>query len=331
MAEKIIFCEHCLDDVPFHIEKRDMARILKGTVYSFLGKEAYCEVCQQPVFVEEIDNENRQSLYDAYRKVNGLISIAEITSLLEKYAIGAKPMSELLGWGVNTIPRYLKGDLPKQSYSDTLYRISKDPDYFLTLLKGAKGNLRSHTYEKSLKVTEKLIADGEVPKEQLVANYFLSVNDEITPLALQKLLYYVQGFSFAFTGEFIFQSDCEGWVHGPVYRTIYEKYQEFGWRPIVGENDYDYRKYFTNQEIQLLDSVLQHFSVYNGKVLEIFTHEESPWLLTRGGLKENVPSTTVIDKKLIADFFVEVRDKHNMQTFDDIAAYSIERFSHLHF
>ena len=331
MAEKKIFCEHCLDDVTYHIEEREMTRKLKGTDYTFLGKEAFCDACMQPVFVEDIDTANRQALYDAYRKANDLISISEITSLLKKYAIGAKPLSELLGWGINTIPRYLKGDLPKRSYSETLYRISKEPDYFLTLLKDAKGSLSSPTYEKSLKATEKLIADGEVPKEHLVANYLLSKNNEITPLALQKLLYYVQGFSVAFTGEFMFQSDCESWVHGPVYRDIYEKYQEFGWQPIVLEGDYDYRHCFTDQEIQVLDSVIHHLSVYNGKVLEKFTHEESPWLLTRGDLKEDEPSTVVIEKKLIADFFVRVRDKYDMLTVDDIAAYSNERFSHLHF
>lgn len=58
------------------------------------------------------------------------------------------------------------------------------------------------------------------------------------------------------------------------------KISEIGWRPIVLESDdYDYRHCFTDQEIQVLDSVIYHLSVYNGKVLEKFTHEESPWLL----------------------------------------------------
>ena len=81
----------------------------------------------------------------------------------------------------------------------------------------------------------------------------------------------------------------------------------------------------------MLDSVIYHLSVYNGKVLEKFTHEESPWLLTRGDLKEDEPSTVVIEKKLIADFFERVRDKYDMLTVDDIATYSNERFSRLHF
>lgn len=75
MAEKKIFCEHCLDDVTYHIEEREMTRKLKGTDYTFLGKEAFCDACMQPVFVEDIDTANRQALYDAYRKANDLISI----------------------------------------------------------------------------------------------------------------------------------------------------------------------------------------------------------------------------------------------------------------
>ena len=328
---KKVFCEHCLDDVTYRIIKTELTRSLKGKDYTFQGQEALCVNCQKPVFAEEVDESNRQALYASYRKVHRLISVTEIKDILQKYAISAKPLSELLGWGINTLPRYLKGDIPKSEYSSRLYRILNEPDYFFSLLKSSSDVLTDVAYKKSLQATEKLLAEGEVAREVMVANYLLSQNDEITPLALQKLLYYVQGFAYAFIGKFIFESNCESWVHGPVYRDIYEKYQEFGWQPIVLESDYDYRHCFTDQEIQVLDSVIYHLSVYNGKVLEKFTHEESPWLLTRGDLKEDEPSTVVIEKKLIADFFERVRDKYDMLTVDDIATYSNERFSRLHF
>ena len=35
MACKRIFCEHYLDDVPFHIEEHELTRKLKGKDYTF--------------------------------------------------------------------------------------------------------------------------------------------------------------------------------------------------------------------------------------------------------------------------------------------------------
>lgn len=83
-----------------------------------------------------------------------------------------------------------------------------------------------------------------------------------------------------------------------------------------------------DQEIQVLDSVIYHLSVYNGKVLEKFTHEESLgyW---RVDLKEDEASAAVIEK-LIADFFVRVRDKYDMLTVDDIAGLPMNDFPPSH-
>ena len=331
MAEKRVFCEHCLDDVTYHVEEREFTRKLKGKNYTFKGQEAICDNCNKPVFVEEIDNANRTALYASFKKENDIISVPEIEAILKKYNIGAKPLSELLGWGINTIPRYLKGDIPKADYSAKLHRIAAEPDYFLSLLKGSSDTLKSVAYKKSLQAAKEEVKAGGVNKESLASNYLLSKNNEITPLALQKLLYYVQGFFYAFTGEFMFESDCESWVHGPVYRDIYNKYQEFGRNPIVSEKSYDFSSYFTSQEMQLLDSIIKHLSVYNGKVLEKFTHEESPWLLARGDLREDEPSTNIIEKEMIADFFTKVKEKYNMLTVDDLSAYTKARFASLSF
>lgn len=41
MAEKRIFCEHCLDDVAYHIENRELTRKLKGKKLYFQGSGSY--------------------------------------------------------------------------------------------------------------------------------------------------------------------------------------------------------------------------------------------------------------------------------------------------
>ena len=46
--------------------------------------------------------------HDAYRKSIDAMTPGEIRALLEKYDIGAQPLSNLLGWGANTIDRQIR-------------------------------------------------------------------------------------------------------------------------------------------------------------------------------------------------------------------------------
>ena len=77
-------------------------------------------------------------------------------------------------------------------------------------------------YEKSNRKVHQLL-EGETntdSKLSIIVQYLRYKCGDITPLALQKALYYVQGFYYAFEGQFLFEEDCEAWVHGPVYRNV---------------------------------------------------------------------------------------------------------------
>ena len=52
-----------------------------------------------------------------------IITIEEILEILEKYNIGKKPLSLVLGWGEVTIIRYLDGSIPDKLHSDVLFSI----------------------------------------------------------------------------------------------------------------------------------------------------------------------------------------------------------------
>ena len=56
--------------------------------------------------------------------------------------------------------------------------------------------------------------------------------EEVTPLMLQKLLYFIQGESYALNGEPIFPENCQAWVHGPVYPEVYDMFRNFKFNPI---------------------------------------------------------------------------------------------------
>ena len=58
-----------------------------------------------------------------------------------------------------------------------------------------------------------------------IAKYFINeLHPE--PLKLQKLLYFAQGFSYAFYDKELFNDDFEAWVHGPVIPSIYHEYKK---------------------------------------------------------------------------------------------------------
>lgn len=58
----------------------------------------------------------------------------------------------------------------------------------------------------------------------------------------------------------------------------------------------------------------------------IFIHKELPWLLTRDGLSPEMKSERVIDKELIEDYFVNIKNKYNMINPEDIQDYAQDMF-----
>ena len=331
MSENLVFCEECRDDVEYTVMEAEMVGTIKGTEYHYIGKEARCTVCGNRVYVPEINDSNLKALYDVYRQKNGIVSLEVIRAIPKKYAIGKRPLSLMLGWGEQTFSRYCDGDLPTKQYSEILTRIYDDPKYYAQLLEAGKGNLKSQlSYEKSHKAVAFLMgtsAEGS-SKIDAAVRYLLSQCEDITPLSLQKALYYIQGFYYAFYGTYLFEEDCEAWVHGPVYRDIYFRYRDYRFDPITVKNAVDDLT-LTEPEKAVTDSVINHFCCYSGKILEKFTHNEKPWLKTRGDLMLSVPSEKIISKDVIGAYFMEVKAKYNMMKPSDIRGYALDMFGSL--
>lgn len=91
--------------------------------------------------------------------------------------------------------------MPAKQYSEKLKQVPADPNYYLSLLESGKENLKSDkAYEKSKAVTNSLlnISFSPLPTLELVVDYVLPQCQDITNLSLQKSLYYIQGFYYAF-------------------------------------------------------------------------------------------------------------------------------------
>lgn len=332
MDRKETFCEYCRKDVLYTEKEESMSAELKGETYNYHGKIATCNECNNEIFVNEINDYNLHQLYNEFRKQHHIISLEKICEIPEKYSIGKRPLSLLLGWGEQTFSRYYDGDMPTQQYSAILQKIYDDPHYYLSFLENNKEKLKSQlTYEKSKRATQILLGRqtiSDIAKIDIVANYLLGECEDITPLALQKLLYYVQGFYYAFVNRFIFEESCEAWVHGPVFRDIYFKYREYRFDPIsVCDTVDDFN--LAVSEKAIIDSVIKNLSCYSGKILEVFTHAETPWLSTRGDLPISASTNRKIDNKLIGDYFTAVKENNNMLNPSDIGVYSKKMFEQI--
>ena len=331
MSEMMIFCEKCRDDVAYNVEEKEMTGTIRGIKYHYIGKEAKCANCGAYVDIEEISESNLKALYDVYRKENGIVSLEKIQAIPERYAIGKRPLSILLGWGEHTFTRYADGDMPTRQYSEILNRLFNDPTYYLRILEENKERLASlQTYEKSRKAVEALLGVDALSEEKMnaVIAYLLYQCEDITPLALQKSLYYIQGFFYAFYGKFIFAEDCEAWAHGPVYRDIYIRYADYHFDPISKIESFD-SSIFTTQEKAILDSIIRNICCYSGKILEVFTHSESPWIDTRGELSDGASSDRIINRQKIGDYFIKIKEQYGMNSPRDIQLYTKDMFANL--
>lgn len=124
--------------------------------------------------------------------------------------------------------------------------------------------------------------------------------DDMTPLKLQKLMYYAQSWWLANYNESLFEEDMQAWTHGPVVPSVYQEYKSNGYSPIDKIENYS----FPYNEIEdYLDKVYTTYARHSAKRLEKQTHEEDPWRNTRGELPIEARCEDAIDKIEIRDYY----------------------------
>ena len=324
------FCEKCNNLVEYEIKEVDEKIEIKGKEYNYKRLIGYCKNCGEEISSNEINDENLSRIDNAYRNEENIIKTEEINKILSKYKIGKKPLSKLLGWGEVTLIRYLNGDVPSKVYSDQLYKILNDEEYMSKILEENKELITEKAYnnvKKAIIQLKETKFQTSIESEiEVISEYIITIGKEITPLSLQKILYYAQGFYKAFFGKFLFEDDCQAWVHGPVYVNIYEKYKEFKSANISIDIDYDIEDIIVDEKREILDVIIKYFGYYNGKALEKMSHYETPWINARKGLLPTENSNNIINKEDIKDYFEKVKNKYDMLNILDIKKYSDDQF-----
>lgn len=143
-----------------------------------------------------------------------------------------------------------------------------------------------------------------------MADYLISASRErgelLTPLKLQKLLFYADAWHMALYGDEATTERFQAWVHGPVALTQYHRFKEYRWRPITEEIE---RPDISDELAHHLDEIIDVFGSETATALEIMTHQEEPWLRARGGIPDDQPCNNYIDKDLTRNFYGAIAEE----------------------
>lgn len=319
---KKFFCENCFEDKECIYEEGLINEKIDGIEIKYLSKFYVCKDCGSKIYGDMFDYNVREA-NRKLREKTGLITIEEIEKIVEKYSIGKKPLSLILGLGEVTVMRYLNGQNPTKDNSDLLKNILSNPFLYEIFLETNKDKITDVAYKKSLGKTKQIELVSDNSELYNIALYFINKSEELDPLSLQKILYFADGFSNIFLNKKIFNTQAEAWKYGPVYKDIYDCFSYYQYNKIDYGEILNNRVFnFTVDEIEYLNSILENFGCYSGAILREMTHLTDPWIKSREGLDENEPSCRQISNEDMKDYFDNVCKEYNISSIHDIKNYS---------
>ena len=119
-----------------------------------------------------------------------------------------------------------------------------------------------------------------------VADYMiqrLNVDEEMNliNLKLQKLLYYLQAWSLGIHKERFMNCTFEAWVHGPVCRTLYDRFKGdkslYSFITSADVQNKNPQCCIEPEDLEFINFILDNYAGFSGTELEVMTHREKPW------------------------------------------------------
>lgn len=140
-----------------------------------------------------------------------------------------------------------------------------------------------------------------------VADWFILKGD-ISNKKVQKLCYYAQAWSLALLNAPIAtDAKFQAWVHGPVNKTLWNRFKEFGWGTFVLAEPKKVKEkletIFNDAQKNILESVWETYGSFTADELEALTHKETPWLEKREGLGKFESCTRIISEKTMRNYY----------------------------
>jgi uncharacterized phage-associated protein len=158
-----------------------------------------------------------------------------------------------------------------------------------------------------------------------IANYFLDLAKEhgetVSPMKIQKLVYFAHGWHLAILGTPLIDEQIEAWKFGPVIRSLYSEFKQFGNQPIEGHAahyrlvpgarpklEVSHPRISKSADTQptrdLLRRVWEVYSPYTAVQLSNLTHQDgTPWKAVMDHYRGDAPKGTDIPADSIQKYF----------------------------
>lgn len=99
----------------------------------------------------------------------------------------------------------------------------------------------------------------------------------LTPLKLQKILYFAQGWYLGNTSRSLFKEKVWAWKYGPVVREVYDCYKRYGDSNLATQK-FTFSSQPTDDEKEFLDLLWEKYGNETAENLVTATHNSEPWL-----------------------------------------------------
>lgn len=150
-----------------------------------------------------------------------------------------------------------------------------------------------------------------------IANYFLQTSGfNISPMKVQKLVYYAHAWHLALHGTPLIQEQVEAWRYGPVIPNLYTELRAYGNNLVtrlIDELSYEDLEFHPvaipedDHTLDHLNSIWDSYGDFSATRLSNMTHiAGSPWAQT---WHENIAPNTAIPNETIEHYFVNLRNQ----------------------
>ena len=279
-GEALAYCPACRCERPFETQVIDEEMDYEGLFLVFSTKQAICASCGGEAAYAPYQEEDGRSFSEALREAKGLVTQVVVDDLPQRYDIGKRPLSKLLGWGELTYKRFADGCVPSKEYSDRIARLHADPHEYYELLSGGRDRISERAFRRSEAAVLRLLGyDGEDGRRLFCAADYLCAKfrGDLTHSALQRLLYYAQGFSFVSCERPLFATMPRAGACGPEYRLVAHDFGKLHIERAYAQGLRRCSEELPREEALVLDGVASSLGCFSGSELSRLSREEDPW------------------------------------------------------
>ena len=147
-----------------------------------------------------------------------------------------------------------------------------------------------------------------------IADWFLSqvnsdAGDSITPLKLQKLVYYAQAWHYTLFDTPLFEEEIQAWAHGPAVHSLYRRFESYARFQAINISALEITPtVFEAHTNELLNEIQALYGEHSGDYLEKLTHSETPWIEARGQISPQARCTTPISLNSMKVFYSKLNE-----------------------